>query len=292
MRNKFIKKLVEHAKYNENIALIVGDLGYSVVEEFADQFPERFFNAGVAEQNMAGLSAGLASEGLHVFAYSIANFPTFRCAEQIRNDIDYHRLPVTMVSVGAGLSYGNMGYSHHAIQDMGLMRLFPNMLIAAPADPNEVDSCLEYLIKNRQTSYLRLGKSGEANLTEIINEIKPGAIYRQRLGRLDRKIILTTGAALELAYKLVESGKIEDHSIYTMPLWGQMTRSMQGGMLDMHDEVITVENHILDGGFGSWLSECSRSNSNKIRKFHINSDVMYQSASNQKLLDKFIVESN
>ena len=90
MRNAFIEELVDAATVRDDIALVVGDLGYGVVEPFAKKFPKRFFNAGVAEQNMMGLSAGLASEGFHVFVYSIANFPTFRCAEQIRNDVDYH----------------------------------------------------------------------------------------------------------------------------------------------------------------------------------------------------------
>ena len=105
MRNAFIDELVQLARVNKNIALVVGDLGYKVVEPFADEFPDRFINAGVAEQNMTGLAAGMASEGFHVFTYSIANFPTFRCAEQIRNDIDYHNLPVTIVTVGGGLSW-------------------------------------------------------------------------------------------------------------------------------------------------------------------------------------------
>ena len=132
MRSAFIEELVELAKIQSNIALIVGDLGYSVIEPFAEMFPERFINAGVAEQNMTGLAAGMASEGYHVFTYSIANFPTFRCAEQIRNDVDYHNLPVTVVSVGGGLAYGSLGYSHHAVQDYALIRSFPNMLIASP----------------------------------------------------------------------------------------------------------------------------------------------------------------
>ena len=129
MRNAFIDELIAATELNDNIALVVGDLGYSVVESFAKRFPKRFFNAGVAEQNMMGLAAGLASEGFHVFVYSIANFPTFRCAEQIRNDVDYHQLPVTVVAVGGGLAYGNMGYSHHAVQDYALMRTLPHMLI-------------------------------------------------------------------------------------------------------------------------------------------------------------------
>ena len=114
MRDSFMKSLVEAANQNSDIVLLIGDLGYSVVEEFFDKFPDRSFNAGIAEQNMMGMAAGLASEGLHVFTYSIGNFPTFRCAEQIRNDVDYHNLKVTNVVVGGGLSYGSLGYSHHA----------------------------------------------------------------------------------------------------------------------------------------------------------------------------------
>ena len=142
MRNAFIEELVALARVNSQIALVVGDLGYSVIEPFAKEFPDRFINAGVSEQNMTGLAAGMASEGYHVFTYSIANFPTFRCAEQIRNDVAYHNLPVTVVAVGGGLAYGALGYSHHAVQDFALIRSMPNMLIAAPGDPHEVRACM------------------------------------------------------------------------------------------------------------------------------------------------------
>ena len=115
MRDAFVDELCFMAQNDPSIVLVVGDLGYSVLDKFVKNFPRRFFNAGVAEQSMMSLSAGLASEGHRVFVYSIANFPTFRCAEQIRNDVDYHNLPVTIVAVGGGVSYGNLGYSHHAV---------------------------------------------------------------------------------------------------------------------------------------------------------------------------------
>ena len=129
MRNSFIKELCKLNRAHENIILVVGDLGFSVVEPFLDEFPNNFINAGVAEQNMTGLAAGMASEGYQVFTYSIANFPTFRCAEQFRNDVDYQNIGVTVVTVGGGLAYGALGYSHHAIQDYALMRTMPNTLI-------------------------------------------------------------------------------------------------------------------------------------------------------------------
>ena len=152
MRTAFINELIAQARIHPEIFLVVGDIGYGVMEPFAKEFPDRFLNAGVAEQNMTGVAAGLASEGYHVFTYSIANFPTFRCAKQIRNDIAYHRLPVTIVAVGGGLAYGNQGYSHHAVQDIALMRSFPGLLLACPGDPVETRDCVRFLCENPQPS--------------------------------------------------------------------------------------------------------------------------------------------
>jgi transketolase len=193
MRSAFINSLVAAAEINENIVLVVGDLGFGVIEPFASRFPKRFFNAGVAEQNMMGLAAGLASEGFHVFVYSIANFPTFRCSEQIRNDVDYHNLPVTVVAVGGGMAYGNLGYSHHAVQDYALIRTMPNMLIAAPGDPMEVTACMRYLINNPQPSYLRIGKAGEPCIHAEIPEVSPGKWLAIREGKEGGISYLTTG---------------------------------------------------------------------------------------------------
>ena len=137
MRNSFIEELSKIALTDDKVFLIVGDLGFGVVEGFEEKYPDQFLNAGVAEQNMMGMAAGLASAGYKVFVYSIGNFPTFRCLEQIRNDVCYHSLNVTIVSIGAGLSYGPLGYSHHAIDDIGVMRALPGMTIYNPADPIE-----------------------------------------------------------------------------------------------------------------------------------------------------------
>ena len=116
MRKLFIKELLKSNKNKKNY-LLINDLGYSIIEPFRKKYPDRIFNAGVSEQNMMGMAAGIASENCNVFVYSIANFSTFRCAEQIRNDVDYHKLPVTIVSVGSGVGYGNLGYTHHALQE-------------------------------------------------------------------------------------------------------------------------------------------------------------------------------
>jgi transketolase len=258
MRNAFIEELVTLAEQHPQIALVVGDLGYSVIEPFADRFPDRFINAGVAEQNMTGLAAGMASEGYHVFTYSIANFPSFRCAEQIRNDVDYHRLPVTVVAVGGGLAYGNLGYSHHAVQDYALMRTLPNLLIAAPGDPLEVRACLRYLVAHPQPSYLRLGKAGEPRFHAEVPEVAPGRWLPVRPATRrggGAKALLSTGAALGLALDWQAQPDFADHAVYSMPLWSMAAKRGQMAQLWDFDEVRTLEDHLHDGGFGSWLLE-------------------------------------
>jgi transketolase len=255
MRNTFIEELVAQAETNERIALVVGDLGYSVVEPFAEKFPDRFINAGVAEQNMMGLSAGMASEGYQVFVYSIANFPTFRCAEQIRNDVAYHNLPVTVVAVGGGLAYGNLGYSHHAIQDYGLMRMFPNVLIASPGDPVEVRMCMRYLFENPQPSYLRLCKSGEKNLHDSESCLSPGTMVHVHGDSKADILILTTGASLAYAKNWIDPNNAEKYAIYSMPLWGMNHKKEQLMQMRKWSQIITLEDHLIDCGFGSWLRE-------------------------------------
>lgn len=252
MRNAFIEELVLLAQQHPHIALVVGDLGYSVVEPFADRFPDRFINAGVAEQNMTGLAAGMASEGYHVFTYSIANFPTFRCAEQIRNDVDYHRLPVTVVAVGGGLAYGALGYSHHAVQDYALMRSMPNLLIAAPGDPLEVRACMRYLVAHPQPSYLRLGKAGESCFHNQVPEVEPGCWLK--LTSVDHaRIVLTTGATMAMAME--RQARALDHAVYSLPLWSMASKFRQVNQVSRCTEVTTLEDHLQDGGFGSWMME-------------------------------------
>src|SRR6266853_5058405 len=129
MRGAFFRALLEMAELDDRVHLIVGDLGFGVAEEFACRFPNRFLNAGVAEQNMTGIAAGMALSGKIVFTYSIANFPILRCLEQVRNDVCYHNANVKIVAVGGGLAYGALGASHHATEDLAILRSMPNMTV-------------------------------------------------------------------------------------------------------------------------------------------------------------------
>ncbi len=255
MRKTFIDELIHQTRLGSNNILVVGDLGYNVIEPFQNEFPERFFNSGVAEQNMMGFSAGIASEGQRVFVYSIANFPTFRCAEQIRNDVAYHNLPVTIVAVGGGLSYGNMGYSHHAVQDYSLMRSFPNMRICAPGDPLELKSIMKIIANSSNPYYLRLGRGGEKVIHNSEPTIIPGN-WLELLSSKNNKIFLSTGAALPYAKELIENNKsYSDYGLFSLPIWGIDLKLEQKEFLEKYKEIIIIEDHLVDGGFGSWILE-------------------------------------
>tara|TARA_B100000212_G_scaffold261863_1_gene201704 strand:- start:2548 stop:3444 length:897 start_codon:yes stop_codon:yes gene_type:complete len=284
MRNTFIKDLISHARSNEKIALVVGDLGYSVIEPFAEEFPDRFINAGVAEQNMAGMAAGMASEGYHVFAYSIANFPLYRCAEQIRNDIDYHNLPVTIVSVGGGLAYGNLGYSHHGVQDFALVRTMPNMLLAAPGDPYETSSCIDFLVNNPQPSYLRINKSGEPNINISKIDLLPGFINMID-NQNSENLVLTSGSILNHVFKIYSSSKEtqKNWSIGTLPLWGEATRKKVYEELAGFKNIVVIEEHLQSGGLSSYLLELGLS----IKALYLDSKVCGEVGDQDFLISKF-----
>ena len=290
MRNKFIEKLVIEAEKDDSIILIVGDLGFNVIEPFSKKFPDRFFNAGICEQSMASMAAGMASEGHKVFIYSIANFPTFRCAEQIRNDICYHNLDVTIVSVGGGLAYGNLGYSHHAIQDYGLMRLFPEISILSPGDPIEVDKLFNYILKNSSPKYLRLRKAGEKNYSNKNDNISGGKWSKIKSGK---KIFLTTGYGLEIAQRIInENENFSDFGIYTCPVWGPKYTKLQEDQINQFDVVISVEDHMKECGFGSWLNESCKSNGikNKLYNSYLDKSVIGKVGSENYLLENFKID--
>lgn len=284
MRKKFIQNLVKKNKTKKNIYLIINDLGYNVVEPFEKEFPKNFYNAGISEQNMMSMSAGLASEGAQVFVYSIGNFSTFRCAEQIRNDVDYHKLPVTIVSVGSGLSYGNLGYTHHALQDYSLIRSFPDMLILSPGNNNELLAIIDYITKKPTPSYLRLDKNESSVKSETIKNIKPGQIIKLHAGN-EKKIILTTGSVQEIASEI----NFQNYSIYSLPIWGKNTKKTTSNYLKKFDEIITIEDHFEDGGFGTWVYESIKNCKKKIKlqNKYISEKVLSDVGSKDYLMKKY-----
>ena len=258
MRSTFINWLCKKANEDERIVLLTGDLGYGVIEPFASKFQNRFINVGVAEQNMVGIASGLASEGFLPFTYSIGIFPTFRCAEQIRNDIDYHNLPVVTSTVGSGVTYGALGYTHHAIQDLALMRSLPNMIIGTPSDPKEVEAILNWQLTNKKPIYLRMHKSGEPNLHKNVPTINPGQPLKLEVLNSRHKInsicILTCGYLANKINNILDKLEI-NIDIFNMPIWGQSSKVYLLDFLKKYKTIVTIEDHLLDGGFGSYILE-------------------------------------
>ena len=253
MRNEFVEALTAAADDHLDVMLVVGDLGYSVVEQFAERHPTRFLNAGVAEQNMAGLAAGLAMAGLRPFIYSIANFPTLRCLEQIRNDIVYHRLPVTVVAVGGGLGYGALGYSHHAVQDIACLRTLPGMLMLTPGDAVETVAVTSYLLRTRRPAYLRLGKGGEPVVCTAPVVIESPGPREVVAGGEDA--VLACGNVLPLA---VDAAHASGASASSCPVWdgSEACAATIRAFIARHRRVVVAEEHLAAGGFGSWVREC------------------------------------
>ena len=252
MRNAFLQALMECAAADARICLVVGDLGYSVVEPFRDRFGARFLNAGIAEQNMTGVAAGMAMAGHKAFTYSIANFPTLRCFEQIRNDVCHHGADVTVVAVGGGLGYGTLGYSHHAVQDVAVMRSLPGMLMATPGDPQETTAVTRFLCERyRGPAYLRLGKGGEPSMGAAPGQIEPG--IRIVAARSDIAV-LCCGAVLGWAAPVAES---HGATLASCPLWWPDVRSgsVLRDLIARHRRTIVVEEHLIAGGFGSFVRE-------------------------------------
>lgn len=269
MRNTFIKELINIAQKDKSIFLLVGDLGFSVVEPFAEKFPERFLNCGVAEQNMTGIAAGLAIEGYKVFTYSIANFNTLRCVEQIRNDICYHDLDVTVVSVGGGLSYGNLGYSHHAIQDIAIMGSMPNISLLLPGDPIETKWCLEYAHKNKNPKYLRLGKTGEQNIhceKDLFSRIS--CLYADENSDV---AIISASNMLSTANKVRD--KIANEGInaclYSVPIIDSSFSNELKIISQKHKYIFTIEEHLNLLGFGSIVKQSLELTNVKVFSFGI-----------------------
>ena len=255
MRTAFIRTLYDVAEKNERVHLVVGDLGYSVVEPFAKRFPTRYLNVGVAEQNMTGIAAGLALCGKVVFTYSIANFPTLRCLEQIRNDVCYHNADVKIVSVGGGCTYGTLGVSHYGSEDLAILRSLPQMMVVAPGDPIEAKLATAAIAKQPGPCYLRLGKAGEPRVHDPEVEFRLGKAITVREGS-DITLITTGGmlcSAVEVTEQLerdgVQARLLSMHTIKPLDTEAVLAAAQETSA------IVTIEEHSVIGGLGGAVAE-------------------------------------
>ncbi len=249
MRPTFIKTLVEEAEKNDKIWLLVADLGFGLVHPFQEKFPDRFINVGVAEQNMIGIATGLALEGKMVFCYSIANFPTMRCLEQIRNDVCYHNVNVVIVAGSTGVTYGELGSSHHATEDIAIMRALPNMKVFTPSDIDETAFLTRMLACGSGPCYMRLGKAP-------IHLVHGVAVKRKPVPKCVGTLIAMGSmvpCVLEAAARLMAEGI--NVSVLSMVSIKPLDVEAVIGASKVHCFIVTVEEHSIIGGLGSAVAE-------------------------------------
>jgi transketolase len=255
MRNAFIKRLLQLAATNPKLFLITGDLGFGVLDEFEKKFPNQFLNVGVAEQNMTAVATGLALEGYIVFTYSIGNFPTLRCLEQIRNDVCYHEANVKVVSVGGGLSYGQLGMSHHATEDLSIIRALPNIVVCAPGGAHESALAVDAVIAHQGPAYLRLERAA-ADVVE--NTEAPFEFGRARVLREGDDMTLiacggvvaeTVAAADLLAEQNIRCRVLSMHTVKPFDAPAVLAAAKETG------GICTIEENTLQGGLGGAVAE-------------------------------------
>lgn len=288
MRDTFVKTLVELARENRNIELITGDLGFGVLKPYWEQCPDQFTNAGIAEQNMTSVAAGMALEGKTVFTYSIGNFPTLRCLEQIRNDCAYHKANVKIVCVGGGYVYGSLGMSHHATEDIAVMRSLPGVAVVCPADLVEAECAVRAIADYPGTVYLRLGRGGEKRIHEKIDDFRIGKAIRVQSGH--KVAVFSTGAIFEEVRDALPllSEKGLTPAVYTFPTVKPLDKDVIAACAREFELIVTCEEHNVVGGFGSAVAEVLSEMPSGARLLKIGIDDTYCSAvGSQKYLRSY-----
>ena len=254
MRDSFIRSVLELAKKDRNIEMVTGDLGFGVLRPFWEAVPDQFIDAGIAEQNMTAMAAGMALEGKTVFTYSIGNFPTLRCLEQIRNDCAYHGANVKIVCVGGGFVYGSLGMSHHATEDLAVMRSLPDVTVFAPADKVEAAAVAKAAAQLDGACYIRLGRGGETVIRENI-DFQVGKAIPVQQG--EGVAIFSTG---DIAGEVVKAARILEEkgikpTVYTFPTVKPLDAETVRACAESHDLIVTCEEHNILGGFGTAVAE-------------------------------------
>ena len=267
MRTTFIKTLTALAEQDERIFLITPDMGFSVLETFQDRFPKRFLNVGIAESNAVGIAAGLALSGRIVYVYSIIPFVCMRPFEQVRVDVAYMNTNVRLVGVGAGLSYGPAGGTHHAVEDVALMRALPNMSVVSPCDPWEVAQAINLSVQHQGPMYIRLARNGEPVLSDTTATLGFGQLNPLRRTQDSEVLILFHGNASDVALAvqqgLTEQGKAAD--VISVPFLKPLDSARLLQEMSARKAVIAIEEHCQTGGLASAVAEVLVSSSARPR---------------------------
>jgi len=246
---------MERARIDERIFLVTPDVGFSVLEKFRDEFPDRFLNVGIAEQNAIGVAAGLALSGYTPYVYSMIPFVTMRCFEQVRLDVAYMNLNVRLLGLGAGLTYGPQGATHHAIEDIAIMRALPNMTVCCPGDPIEARELIRQSYEYQGPIYFRLGKNNEPLIHAEDARIEIGKAVRISEG--DDLALITTSNMLEQGKNWVEEWARQGKhaTLISMHTIKPFDRETVLRLIEKKLPIVTLEEHNIIGGLGSAVAE-------------------------------------
>jgi transketolase len=255
VRNAFAEEITALARADDRIVLLSGDIGNNLFNKFKEAYPKRFYNCGVAEANMVGMAAGLAMCGLRPVCYTIAPFLTYRCMEQIRVDLCYHDVPVVLVGTGGGLAYASLGATHHSCEELGMLRLLPEMNVMAPGDPWEVRAALSAALAQDKPTYIRIGKKGEPNVHASRPELWLGKALLVSEGR--DVALLSSGAMLPEVVALagILEGQGTRPSVFSFPTIKPLDKELLEKVFADYRLVATVEEHSVLGGLGGSVAE-------------------------------------
>lgn len=251
MRNTFINTIIDACKTRDDVFIISGDAGLGVFDEFKVKYPDRFLNLGVAEQNMASFTAGLSMTGFKVYMYNIIPFLLYRCYEQVRNDICYQELPVTLVGIGSGITYAPQGMTHYSIEDIGIARTLPNLEIISPIDPVEAKLAASYSLDCKSPVYIRLAKRGEPNIHKDENF----DITKPQIIREGNKIAILFHGSIGTEVMDSLEGMKRTPMVISIPMVSPLDYDFLLSILKDIHTVITIEEHFIEGGLGTIISD-------------------------------------
>lgn len=255
MRSTFVQTISRLAREDPKVMLVIGDTGFSVMEPFEAEFGPRFVNVGIAEQNFVSFTAGLAAAGMKPFAYNVVSFMTLRSAEQIMLDVCYQESPVILVGVGGGFAYGTAGPTHHALQDIAMMRAFPNLDVYCPADPAEMEAVMLTAYRRQRPAYIRIGRSVDAPIHEGAVDVPVQKAVPVSKGT--DIAIFACGTILREAVQVCRLLEKRGCSVtlYSMPCVQPLDEETILACTAEHWAVFTMEEHGITGGLGSAVAE-------------------------------------
>lgn len=289
MRNAFASEITALAKEDPRVVLVSGDIGNRLFDDFKASAPGRFVNAGAAEANMIGLAAGMAMSGLRPVVYTINSFLTTRCYEQIRIDLCYHRLPVVLVGVGAGLSYASLGATHHSLEDVAALRVLPNMTVVCPGDPWEVRLALRGSLHQEGPVFLRLGKKGEPLIHPQAPHFTIGKAIVVKPGT--QICLLSNGHILSSTMKLAEilEQKGVSAQVVSFHTVKPLDKDFLHNAFSKFSLVVTVEDHSVLGGLGGSVAEWLADNPSPARLCRIGTpdEFLMEAVDNEYARERF-----